>query len=139
MEQVLNIAIYKDGGNTIVVFKDTNSEVEDIIKKVVSAISNQSIEEKEVEHLEALPEEVDAAPEIPAFMQDDDTKIEEAVDYGSYVITSIKKYEKSGKTIAEIFETDNAWLCWVAENYNPRGAKAKEDVEAIKKFLESRN
>ena len=102
MEQVLNIAIYKDGGNTIVVFKDTNSEVEDIIKKVVSAISNQSIEEKEVEHLEALPEEVDAAPEIPAFMQDDDTKIEEAVDYGSYVITSIKKYEKSGKTIAEI-------------------------------------
>lgn len=139
MEQVLNIAIYKDGGNTIVVFKDTNSEVEDIIKKVVSAISNQSIEEKEVEHLEALPEEVDAAPEIPAFMQDDDTKIEEAVDYGSYVITSIKKYEKSGKTIAEIFETDNAWLRWVAENYNPRGAKAKEDVEAIKKFLESRN
>ena len=139
MENIMNIAIYKDGNNTIVVFKDTNPNVEDIVRKIVSAVSDKNIEEKEVEHLEALPEEVDETPDIPAFMQDENVEIAEAVDYSTYVITSIKKYEKSGKTIAEIFETDNAWLRWVAENYNPRGAKAKEDVEAIKKFLESRN
>jgi hypothetical protein len=138
MEQLLNIAIYKDGNNTIVVFKDTNPDLDDMVKKIVSAVSNQSIEEKEVEHLEALPEEVDATPEIPAFMQDENTTIAEAVDYSAYVITSIKKYEKAGKSLAEIFETDEKWLRWVADNYNPRNAKAKEDVEAIKEFLKTK-
>lgn len=137
MEQLLNIAVYKDGNNTILVFKDTTSDVEDIIKKVISSVSNQNIEEKEVEHLETLPEENDA-PEIPAFMQDESVTIAEAVDYSTYVIANIKKYEKSGKTLAEIFETDEKWLRWVADNYNPRNAKAKEDVEAIKEFLKTK-
>ena len=65
-------------------------------------------------------------------------EIAEAVDYGAYVITSIKKYADSHKTIAEIFATDEKWLRWVANNYNPRNAKAVEDVEAIKKFLETK-
>ena len=138
MENILNIAIYKDGNNTIVVFKDTTTEVDDMIKKIVSAVSNQDIENKEVEHLEALPEEVDETPDIPAFMQGDDVEIAVAVDYGAYVITSIKKYADSHKTIAEIFATDEKWLRWVANNYNPRNAKAVEDVEAIKKFLETK-
>lgn len=137
MEQLLNIAVYKDGNNTILVFKDTTSDVEDIIKKVISSVSNQNIEEKEVEHLETLPEENDI-PEIPAFMQDESVTIAEAVDYSTYVIANIKKYEKSGKTLAEIFETDEKWLRWVADNYNPRNAKAKEDVEAIKEFLKTK-
>ena len=138
MENIMNIAIYKDGNNTILVFKDTTVETEDMVRKIVSAISNQSVEEKEVEHLEALPEEVDAAPDIPAFMQGEDAIITEAVDYGAHVITNIKKYATAGKTIAEIFATDETWLRWVAKNYTPRGEKAVEDVEAIKKFLESK-
>ena len=55
-----------------------------------------------------------------------------------YVITNIKKYATAGKTIAEIFATDETWLRWVAKNYTPRGEKAVEDVEAIKKFLETK-
>jgi hypothetical protein len=139
MENIMNIAIYKDGNNTIVVFKDTNPNVEDIVRKIVSAVSDKNIEEKEVEHLEALPEEVDETPDIPAFMQDENVEIAEAVDYSTYVITSIKKYEKSGKTLAEIFESDEKWLRWVADNYKPRNAKAIEDVDAIKEFLKTRS
>ena len=48
MENIMNIAIYKDGNNTIVVFKDTTPNVEDMVRKIVSAVSDKNIEEKEV-------------------------------------------------------------------------------------------
>lgn len=137
MENILNISIYKDGNNTIVVFKETTREVEDIIKGVISAVSNQEMVETEVEHLEALPAEEDTTPSVPAFMQEVNVAVDEPVNHGAHVIMDIKKYAGKGKTVAEVFSTDEQWLRWVANNFTPRNETAKKDVEAIKSFLAS--
>lgn len=132
MTQLLNIMVYKDNNDTIVVFKNTNSQTENIIQNFLSSISNTEIDTKEINHLEPLPVD-DTPPELPSFMQEE--VVSPVPPIGNYKVTGIKKYAKSGKTLTEINEIDNNWLNWIAKNYNPTTPQGQKDLEAIKKFL----
>lgn len=128
MTEKINVRLYEDNGDTILVFKNTTPEITKVISTLITSVSNAEI--KEVEHLAPAPIATDTPPELPAFMQE-----ATATNPEDYRIKGIRKYSKSSKTLKEIYATDPGWLQWIAANYTPSSEQTKADLEAIQAFM----
>lgn len=131
MERIVNTVFYKDGKDLIVVFKNADTNTENIINSIFSSLN---IDTNTVSHLEETVPPEEGVPEIPAFLKD--TTPPSNVE--DYKITHIKKYAGSNKTLAEIYEIDAQWLTWIMKNYKARTPEAQKDFDAIKDFLSTK-
>lgn len=150
MKEFLNVKVYKDNNDTIVVFKDTNPEIECIINGFLNSVTHANVETTEIQHLEPVPTAEESPVELPSFLQDEtisstpDETISETADetkntifdYNTHKITMGKTY--CGKTIPEIAGTEKGlgWMHWVVKKYDPNSETAHPDVKYIKKYLD---
>lgn len=149
MEQVLNVKIYKDNKDLILVVKDSNPEIEKVITSVLCSICKGQGEINTTEISEIAPViEKDKTPSItnveditPEFLKNPETdeKGEEVVveddieDYSGHIVTMNGKYATSKLTIQQIFEKDASWIEFIAT----KSKSHHQDVEKIRKFYTS--
>lgn len=147
MEQVLNVKMYKDNKDLILVIKDTNPEIEKVVTSVLCSICNGEIDTTEISEIAPVVEK-DKSPSLknaedftPDFLKNPETdeKNEEVVveddneDLGGHIVTMNGKYATSGLTIQQIFEQDAGWVEFIATKSKSR----HQDAEKIRKFYTS--
>ena len=153
MEQMLNIKLYKDNKDIILVIKDATPNIENVVVSAICSLCNGEVQPTAVKGIAPVVEKeekpsVNTAEEFtPDFLtapiggeekeeevvvDDPVTKKEE--DYANHVITMNGKYATSGLTIQQIYEKDVKWIEFMANNSRSR----HPDAEKIKVFYASK-
>ena len=146
MEQTLNIKMYKDNKDVILVFKDATPEVENIITSVLCGICKKDVDVNEISEIAPVVEK-DKVPSInnaedftPDFLKnpeedksDVNIVVEDNEDFGNHIVTMNGKYATAGLTIQQIFEKDASWIEFMAT----KSKSHHQDAEKIRKFYAS--
>ena len=147
MENLLNIRMYKDGEDTIVVFKNTTPEIQSIIQSVVGSIYKEIVVPNEITGLDAVSEDntppsIDNAEDFtPDFLTEETSVVEENQEtenqienFADHIITMNGKYASAGLTIQQIYNENPGWIEFIVK----RAKSAHPDVEKIKTFYKTK-
>ena len=153
MEQMLNIKLYKDNKDIILVIKDATPNIENVVMSTICSLCNSDAHPTTIKGIAPVVEKeetpsIDTAEDFtPDFLTtpiDGEENKEEVVvdepvtekkeDFANHVVTMNGKYATSGFTIQQIYEKDVKWIEFMANNSRSR----HPDAEKIKIFYASK-